>query len=399
MAGDGRLLLHWFPALESEFSFKAAGEAGPLARVFRHREVQGGAFRVSGEGAYRASAVDARGYVQASRLVIPMPGLRPIPLEFAADYTVRGKQFTLRRIVTSLAGGEVTGEARGKLQDWFGDKAPGVEAQLDLQHFDLAAALNSIQAGRAVLSDFPLTGILGGKVQIFASAQRGVESRFDLSLQALPGREPVSGFARGTATLSPDVSAIIDEASLATPRSTLRFRGDVNSRAANLAVQLQSTGFEEWRKPAEALAETSLPVKLDSPATFSGTVSGPLDRLAIEGQLKIGTFEYAGSKWTGFASHVAVSPAELRISEGRLLGAQSALTLDLRAGLENWKFAPGEPLGLEARADKTSAQGLREVLGIPYPLDGAISGQLELQTRAVPSISHRGAMTESLLTL
>ena len=376
MTGSGTLALHWQPTLESQFAFHLEGQAGSIARILRRKELQEGRLSMNGDGTYRSGAVDVRGHFEGHRLVVRVPQFRPLPTEFAADYAVKGKQLELTHLVASLLGGE----ARGKLQASFATRTPSLAAAFDLQHFDLASILVVVPGGPAVSTDFPVASSVGGQVQISGNNRAsGVQARFDLSLEAaFRGREPLSGFARGATTLGRILSVTIDDAALQGPHSILRVNGQLG-QLSSLNVHLQTTDFEEWRRAAESFAEAPLPIRLDSTASFSGSVSGTPAKPAIQGKLQIGAFEYQEWRWAGLEADVIAAPDQIRISSGRLLGAHSTLTLDLTAGLDNWKFTPDSPLQLSAHARRTSIQGLREALGITTPLTGQLTGDLELE--------------------
>ncbi|HEY6291973.1 MAG TPA: translocation/assembly module TamB domain-containing protein [Terriglobia bacterium] len=376
MTGSGTLALHWRPALESQFSFRLEGQAGPVARILRRKELQEGKLSLSGSGVYRSGAADVHGRAEGHRLVIRVPQFGPLPVEFTANYSVKGKRLEFEQVVASLLGGE----ARGKIEASLVTRAPSLVGEFDLQHFDLSSVLNVVPGGLAVSGEFPFASRVGGKIRISRDNRTaGVQAQFDLDLEAaLQGREPLSGYARGLATLDRNFSLAIDEAALQSPHSTLKVNGQLGS-AASLNVHLQTTDFEEWRKAAESFTEAPLPIKLESTASFSGSVSGALARPAIQGKLQIGAFDYQDWRWAGLEADVMAAPDQLKISSGRLLGAHSVLTLDLTAGLDNWKFTPDSPLRLTAHAQRTSIQALREVLGLTTPLTGELTGELELE--------------------
>ena len=50
LTGNGSAVVHWLPAVWSHFSFQIEGEAGSLAKLLEHDEVQGGWFSGNAEG-------------------------------------------------------------------------------------------------------------------------------------------------------------------------------------------------------------------------------------------------------------------------------------------------------------------------------------------------------------
>jgi translocation and assembly module TamB len=383
-SGSGGATFHWLPAVGSQFSFQIEGEAGALIRLLGHDEVQGGRLATNGQGTYLSGSFSVDGRIDARRLVVHAPNVRPFPADFAADFALNRGRVSFSRVIASLFGGV----ARGKADVSFEAPSPQFKADLEIQNVDVAAAIGLLPSAAAVLRDFPVSSRAGGRVQFSTGGKAAViQTAFDLRFEAVmapvASREPLSGLARGTATLGRGVSLDLDEVALQSSHSSATLRGQLSEVSPNLAFQVRTTDFEEWRSVAEAFAEAPLPVKLDSTAIFSGTVSGTLAQPLVRGKLQVGAFEYAGWKWTGLDTGVTAAPSQLQVTDAHLEGPHSLLTFDMTSGLVQWQFAPDSPLQLSARSQQTSLQGLREVLGITYPIGGQLTGEFTLnRTRA-----------------
>jgi translocation and assembly module TamB len=383
--GAGSLTFHWLPAIESQFSFRAEGEAGQLANLVGWKEIEG-RFTVESEGIYRSGGITAHGRLQARQLQVSSQEFRPGPLDLAANYSLAGPRLTLSSVTASVSGAM----ARGQAEVLIARPVPRFAADFDLQELDAANAVRAIPNGQGFLKLFPVASRVGGKIQVSGSGRVGdIRTRFDLNLEAsVPAsasQEPLSGHISGTVTLgagmSPAVSIDLEEAVLRSSHSTLTARGTMGQSSSSMTLQVETTDYEEWGKATESFAGASVPVKLESAAAFSGTVSGPPSEPMVRGNLRMGAFEYQGWKWTGLEANVLVSRKELQVSSGRLLGPHSVLRLDLTAGLEDWQFTADSPLKLLASAEKTSVEGLREALGIGYPVTGSLTGTLTLDGR------------------
>lgn len=378
LRGGGALILHWLPSVESEFYFHLAGDVAPLARMFPQSGMHQGTFATDGQGAYHERAVYARGHVEAHH-VIPAGEYRDCgPIEMSADYDVKDRHLSLPRLSASLMGGT----ARGSAEASIATPAPSFKADLDLRNFDVARSISIVPGGRNLLNYFPVASHASGTLHLSGQGAR-IESRYDLQLDALespaPGQEPLAGLIRGAATFAPALSVELDDADLHTVHSSLKLQGSVRPSSATLSVLMQTTDFGEWKKAAEFLAGRPLAVKLDSTATFSGTLTGSLADPLIAGHFEAGSLEYQTWRWAGLEASVAVGPGELRVTSGRLLSPHSALTFNSTLALQNWQSVAGSPFEISAHAAKTSILGLREVLGITTPLSGEITGDLQVK--------------------
>jgi translocation and assembly module TamB len=377
LSGSGSVSLHWTPEPEAKFSLEVEGDAAQMAPLVHRREVREGRFTARADGTYGKAGVDARGRVDGRRLVIVGPARRPLQFDLALDYDAHGKRLEMSRVEARLLGGSFSGKASLSAEG----RSPDFSADLELHGLDLASALGQVPEGPAILADFPVASRIDGKVQVSAGGQsREVGSRFDLTMQATTsGREPLSGLARGSVQFKRDTSINLEKANFDTAVSHIALQGQLSPNSSNLTFSVKTTAFEEWRRAAESWVEEPLPVKLDSTATFSGTASGTPAQPAVHGHLSVGPFEYQRWKWDGLEGEVALASNRLQVSSGRLLSAHSTLALDLTAGLSDWTFTSSSPLQLSAHANQTSIEGLREVLGITYPLSGLISGGLEIE--------------------
>jgi len=392
LSGNGSALLQWLPAVRSQFSFQVDGEAGALAKLLGHNEVQGGRLATKGQGTYDSRTLKVSGRLDAPRLVVHAPNVQPFPADFAADYTLNGHRASFSHINASLLGGSARGAADFSLEA----PSPQFKADLEIQNVDVAAAIGLLPGAASALRDFPVASRAGGRVQVLKGGNTAVlQSAFDLRLEASQphavGREPLSGLARGTLALGRTLSVDLDQVALQTSGSSVVFHGQLSEAAPNLAFEVRTTDFEEWRRAAESFAEAPLPVKLDSTAVFSGTVSGTRDQPLVRGKLQVGPVEYAGWKWARLDAGVAVAPTQLQVSDAHLAGPHSLLAFAVTSGLVKWQFTPASPLHLSARAQQTSLQGLREVLGITYPIAGQLTGEVVLD-RTIARLAGEGKL-------
>jgi len=381
VSGHGSLNLRRLPAPEAEASLQAKGEIPLLARALRIPDLEGGNFNWEGQFSYHNSKFEGRGRVQAYRASVRSPSFQPGLIDVSADYSFDRRRIVLPKLTVSLLGGTAQSRAEVLLEGL----APKFALHTQLRELDLAKSLQSVSSGQAVLALLPVAASLDGVVD---AAWRGklsdFTSKFDLTFGPTkdpPGSYPLSGFARGTATIAPAPSISLEDAEFHLPHSSLKAQGTLAEAQSNLNVQFATSDFEEDRSPIETMLEASqpLPVLLRSSATFAGSVLGPLRRPEIRGRLKLGPFEYRGWSWTDFEGDVIAAPNQLRVSDGKLLAGANALTFDISAGLEGWKFTPRSELHVAAQAEHASLEGLRDALNVHAPVTGQVTGRIELQ--------------------
>lgn len=381
VSGQGSLSLHKLPKPDVEFALEAKGDVLRAAQILRFPELRGGGFEWSGQGSYRNQELEARGRFAAREVAVRATTYSSDHIDVAADYTVNRRRVVLSRLTASLLGGAVRGGGEVTLES-----SPRVALGVELRDVDLERSLRILAAGRPIPAPLPMAGRVAGKL---GASWRGnltdLKSRFDLTFapaEGSPGSRQVSGFARGGVTTAGGVPVVeLEAAEFHTPHSSLAVKGLLAVRDSNLTIGLTTSDFEEWRPLAESMfgVPHNLPVELKSSAVLSGSVTGSLDRPGIRGELKVGAFEYRGWAWADLEGMVEASPDRIHVSSGKLLGGGSALTFEVSVGLNDWKFLPHSPVHITAAAERTSLEGLRDVLNLHTPVSGLVTGRLNLE--------------------
>ncbi|HEV2493298.1 MAG TPA: translocation/assembly module TamB domain-containing protein [Terriglobia bacterium] len=381
VSGQGSLSLHKLPETDVEFALQAKGDLLRVTQTLHFPELRGGSFEWTGQGSYHDQELEARGRFASRQVAVRATAYQADHIDVSADYTVDHRRIVLSRLTASLLGGTARGGGEVTLEG-----SPRVRLRVELRGMDLQRSLKILAAGRPIPAPLPMAGQVSGTLD---ASWRGnladLKSRFDLTLTpagGLPGGRAVSGFARGSATaIGAGPVFEFEAAEFHTPHSSLTVKGLLGVRESNLAIGLTTSDFEEWRPLAESMfgVPPDLPVVLKSSAVLSGSVTGPLDRPGIRGQLKVGAFEYRGWTWAELEGTVEASPNRLHVSSGKLLGGSSTLTFDVSAGLSDWKFLPQSPVHITAEAERTSLEGLRDALNIHTPVSGLVTGRLKLE--------------------
>ncbi|HLW78723.1 MAG TPA: hypothetical protein VKU44_03905, partial [Terriglobia bacterium] len=266
LSGHGSLKLTGLPKPDAEFSLQASGDLAQAAQILRIRELKRGSFALQGQGTYRNGELAGGGRVQAREVVVHSAVFEADHIGFTTDYTLEGRHVALNKVSVSLLGGTVQGRVNVALEG----STPKFSARVELRGLDLESSLRAASEGQALLAPIPLAGSVGGAVDAsWRGNFRGFESRFDLTLdpvEAPTGTQPVKGFAKGTVKTAPEVSIDLEEADFHTPHSSLNVKGSVGTQQSKLAVQLETSDFEEWKPLAESLLGRSDDLVLQSTA-------------------------------------------------------------------------------------------------------------------------------------
>ena len=394
--GSGSLSLDRFPSLTGEASLRARGKIDVLAQALGITDIKGGSFAWDGHVDFSGGKVASQGRAEAREVRIQSSSFVPGPISVAADYTATPQRVNLPKLTVSLLGGSLRGRAEIVLQG----PAPRLVLHAELANIDLQEAVRSTPLERPVTSRLGVAASISGTVEASWVGQAktgGLSTRFHLDLKPpsgpVVGLRPLAGLLAGAATFAPEFHLDLDHAEFHLAHSSLKAQGTIGSEQSTLQVQFATANFEEERAVAELVvgATAPLPLVLKSQAAFSGSVRGATDNPAISGHVKVGAFEYGGWAWDGFQADILIAEHFTRVTSGRLIAGTSSLDFDLTAALEQWQATESSPLHIVARADRTPLEGLLEALNLSYPIDGKLTGHMDL-SGTESSLEGGGAM-------
>lgn len=380
---DGRASLKVLvgPSPEASVTYQVSGALAELARALRLEPVASGNVNLEGQAEYRNAEWAARGRIQARQLRTRGLAFDLGRFELSAGYSVEPSRIEISNLRISALSGVVSGEGNISLES----PSPKFELRAQLHALDLDSALQAFPEARAIRQRLRLAASVQGAMSVAWTGKfENFYSQFNLQFQPRGGEAsgalPLTGSARGIATLAKVFSITIQRADFQTSHSNLTVQGVVEPSQSRLAVQFDTSAFQEWQSLAEFFAELSapIPLRLQSTATFSGTVNGPIGQPEIRGRLGTGAFEYRGSTWDGLSASLAVSPRSLEMTSGVLRRGASTLIVDAAAALEGGKLNRQAPFHVTAHAERMPLEGLEASLGPSYKLSGRMTGRLTL---------------------
>jgi translocation and assembly module TamB len=380
---DGKcsLKLQVNPAMQASISYSASADYLQLARVLHFKGIGGGKLSLEGNAAYAKNAWTLQGQLQGRQLTVPTASAKFERVDFSTNYSGTGSLLNISNLKISALGGSAL--ATGRVS--FEGPVPQFSLRAQVHGIDMDGTLGTSPGLHTISSHMPPAADIQGTVTATWNGRlKNFKSTFDLTFNpksnVTPGSVPVSGLARGQATLDRDFQIDFQEAKFQTPHSTVAAQGTVGETDSNLAVQLATSNYEEWRRVAEFIvqAKEPIPLELNSKATFVGTVTGPITSTDIRGRVDAGQFTYRGWDWDSFSGSVGATRTYVEITSGRLRRKNSLLVVDASAHLINWVLDQDAPAQIEASAQRTPIEGLQAVFHLSYPVKGDLTGDIHL---------------------
>ncbi len=379
--GAGEISITRKDSPTANFTFSLLGGVAPWARALHLDFLRGGSTLVETRGSYDSSGLSASGRLTTAGLEIQSPLFEPGPVNFESRFAASGKTMELRSFRLAALGAT----AEGRAQISFGQGVPKFRVESTLSSGSLARLLAAVPAAGPVAETLhPVASLSGSARASWEGNLRQLEAELDLN--AAPpkhpagGTLPLGGTAQARVTNDHGYEIAIKQLRLRSPASTLTAQGTLGAAASTLKIQAKTRDLAEWRPLADAIIQLQqpAPVSVNSPGSFTGTISGALDHLQIRGELKGGAFELAGERWDRFETAIGASSKFATLTGLRLERVNTSVQLDLAAGLSHWTFTPQSTLDISLLLNQTPVEGLEAAAGLPPRLTGRASGQVHL---------------------
>ncbi|MGD1154646.1 MAG: translocation/assembly module TamB domain-containing protein [Terriglobia bacterium] len=376
---------------EAYASFQVSADLPALNRIFLVRELPAGSLQIEGQAIYRHGELYAQGRARARQVAVHSPTFSSERLDATADYALEKGQLNLTNLIVSAWGGT----AQGTLQANLGDSPASFRLKAQVHQVRLEDALSSTAPGPLLAAELHLAAAIDGTVNATWSGRlERLKTTFDLTFHGPAGAPrnqlPVSGCARGTLGEERGLTLHLAKAEFQTPHSTVTAQGtlqepaSLSGAAQPLTLTIATADFEEWRPLFQTLMATSesIPLALESPAEFSGQLTGTYNQPSMQGRLKMGQFRYHGWVWDRLAAAIALGPGFAQISSGRVEHQGSSLELNASAQLDHWRLTPNSAVRFSAQAQRTPLEGLKAAIAPDFPARGLVTGRVDLDGTA-----------------
>jgi len=388
MSGEASFTILPRPVLQASGSFHASTELRALARILHTPELRAGALQVEGLAVYQDGAISVQGRAQARQVAILTPAIHSLLPDVTTSYALEKDQLNLTNLLVTVWGGTV----QGTLQAKFGDSPAKFHLNARIRQVELDEVLRSVSTPPLLAAQLhPASRAEGDLSATWSGQGEGLKADFDFALQG-PAAAPhnvlsVTGMARGTLEGGHGLTLHLADSEFRTPHSTITARGSFAQSSASpapaepLALTVTTRNFEEWRPFLQSLVATpsGIPLELKSRAEFSGQLSGSHEAPSLQGRVNMGQFQYHGWTWDRLTAVVALNPAFVQVSDGRVEHGKSFFELNGSAQLDHWRLTPSSVVRFSAQAQRTPVEGLKAAINSDLPIRGSVTGRVDVE--------------------
>jgi len=255
------------------------------------------------------------------------------------------------------------------------------------------------QAARAAsLQQMPLTGTIDGTAEAsWVGSVQKMQARSDISVRGSILSASGSKKAAKAAPLSGAIHARYDGARniitlqqtmLRIPSTTILADGMIGDHS-NLKVQAHTTDLHDLvllasslRSPSAGSSSTAIskPIDAHGAAALNALVQGSMKQTQISAQLLAQNLQVQGSAWRTLQANAQASPSGITIQNGLLINArQGQVTFSASLGLQNWSYAPSNPIAINASVKQMPVAELQTLANVSYPVVGILSANVSLR--------------------
>jgi len=344
----------------SEFTLEGSLHASGLEYHDAHVRLRN--FQADGTVAATPAGVDT-GRLRLSGRVIASGRDVPVSGEVATA-TLRGSDIAARGIALALLGGTFRGE--GTLRNF--------------ERYDVKGEIAGFNARRVVAlyskEALPWDAMASGAIQLQGTFGRPNDLRAHASLTVSPAPTgaPVHGqieatydARNGTLDLGPST--------LSLPSTTLTASGSIGRE---LRVHLETRDLQDLL-PVLGQSAATLPVILESAATFDGAVTGSLQDPHIAGAVNVGRFSYERREFDGLQANVTAWAQNLQFSNAALARDGWRAQFQGAVALTNWKIADTSRIFGNGAIQDAPVADLAALAGESLPVSGTLSASVRVQ--------------------
>ena len=365
--------------------YEAYVDATQLRRTLQDASLPTGILRLDGTMKYESrpglSAIQSS-YMEGT---LSSPIVKVATASFNGNIEDLRAQYKLvngRFYVTDIRGralqGDISGNANVDLT-----QAGKSEINLQLQ----GASLAQLQTAAPQASNLGL----GGTANVNISANwnkspknlvaniRANTDNASVAPSGVSSRIPLSGQVNATYSAANN-KLTLGPTSIKTPQGGLTLSGGLGGAGNSLRVNLNNVNLQQIAAllpPSTAQSVAS--AGLAGTASFNGTVTGTTTSPRLEGVLQASNVRVNGTAWNSVRANVQASQTRVSIQDAQLRSAVGGeISLNLSAGLENWKLQDNSPLQVNLNVSDLGLASIEKLAGLKFPASGNVSADVQL---------------------
>src|SRR6202140_1341199 len=178
-----------------------------------------------------------------------------------------------------------------------------------------------------------------------------------------------------------------------TPTTNGSVSGLLAPRDSGMDLKFETTSLERYKDFINALRDVSpyspgAKQPLSGKVSWDGKISGSSGKPTFSGHVRGENVQYSSMILDSLDGDLMYSPSQLLLSRGHARRGSTSSSLEINLELIEWSFLPPNSWSADASLEKTSLEGLQQLVGWSYPVKGNLTGEFHGRgTRNAPTIT------------
>jgi translocation and assembly module TamB len=376
-----------------QWSFRYRGWVDLLdfRETLREPMVPTGRVDVRGEGQFAGGQYKGSGSYSGQNIALPYEVFHATGLTSRGSYRIDNSGLEIPDFFAGAFGGRVTGRVTLRFD--------GLKFRADthVQDVKLAGVLPSIEH-----RDFPIDELhwdarmTADTVETWSGAfehfEISVNTVWETPEQLAAHHQPVNAAWKFRYRYDANVLAI-DSGEFETPSSRGTIDGVLAPHSSALNLRFETGALETYKDFIDRLrgatpGSPEAAKQISGSVRWDGKILGPSGGPAFQGHLRGEHARYDGVFVDFLEGDLIYSPSELALEHGHARSGEMETDIDGIISLTKWSFLPENDWTAEMNFEKVPAESLEQLLGMPFPVKGSLTGQFHGRgTREHPSVT------------
>jgi len=379
--------------LNPQWSFRYRGWVDLLdfRETFREPSVPTGRVDLRGEGQFAGGQFKGSGSYSGQNIALPYEIFHANGLTSRGSYRIDDHRLEVPDFYAGAFGGRVTGRVTMQFD--------GLKFRADthVQDVRLAGVLPAIEHRDFPIDELHWDGLItADTVETWSGPFRHFEisanTVWEAPQQLAEHHQPVSAAWRFRYRYDSNILAI-DSGEFETPSSRGTIDGILGPRNSILNVRFETGALEIYKDFINRLrgatpGSAEAAKQLSGSARWDGKIVATPGGSTFQGHLRGERARYDGVFVDFIEGDLAYSPSQLAVEHGNARSGDMEANIEGRLALTNWSFLPKNGWTAEANFEKVPAASLEKMLGLTFPVSGALTGQFHGRgTRDQPNVT------------
>jgi translocation and assembly module TamB len=373
------------------FRYRGWVELLDIRETFRSPAVPTGHVDVRGEGALADGQYKGTGSYAGRDIHLTYDIFHAAGLASRGSYNINNDGLVVPDFLAEAFGGSV----KGKVTMRFADGQ--FRADTHIQDMRLSGVFPAIEHPGFPINELGWDALLSGDtietwVYDFRHFEIGGKMDWTPGDVLAAGHVPVTASWQIHYRYDSNVFAI-STGEFETPSSRGTMTGVLAPRDSTLDVHFETGALESYKDFIDAIsgAKRGSPdaiKEISGSAQWDGKIMMPTGHSTFSGHIRGERVRYNGTALDSLETDLNYSAKELALSRGHVRFGAMDTAIEGTLELTDWSFLPDNDWTADVNFDKASVETIQKLLGLTYPVQGVLSGQLHGHgTRAEPSVT------------